>query len=123
MEFLLVAAIVIAFISMYKRYAPVNGVECVPEDQMNQSKMVVDLRPYNDSTVNRYSPFQHIPYAYLKRFYKELPKENIHVIASDHVDLKLGIRFLKSKGYKVDKMTLLKQSQARMFKLKKCGGF
>ncbi|MDZ5713318.1 sulfurtransferase [Jeotgalibacillus haloalkalitolerans] len=123
MELLLIAAIVIALISIYKRYAPVNGVECVPEDQMNQSEVVVDLRPYNDSTVNRFSPFQHIPYAYLKRFYKELPKENIHVIASDHVDLKLGIRFLKSKGYMVNKMTLLQKSEAGVVKLKKCGGY
>ncbi|AJD89973.1 hypothetical protein JMA_06560 [Jeotgalibacillus malaysiensis] len=123
MEFLLIAAIVIALISFYKRYAPVNGVECVPEDQMNQSEIIVDLRPYNDSTVNRYSTFQHIPYAYLKRFYKELPKENIHIIASDQVDLKLGIRFLKRKGYQVSKMTLLQQSQAGLIKLKKCGGY
>ncbi|WP_404407331.1 sulfurtransferase [Jeotgalibacillus malaysiensis] len=123
MEFLLITAIVIALISIYKRYAPLNGVECVPEDQMVQSNVIVDLRPYNDSTVKRYSPFQHIPYAYLKRFYKELPKENIHVIASDQVDLKLGIRFLKSKGYQVNKMTLLQQPQAGIVKLKKCGGY
>ncbi|TFE02125.1 sulfurtransferase [Jeotgalibacillus salarius] len=122
MELLLVAAIMIAIISIYKRYAPVSGVQCVPEDEMSSSERILDLRPYNDGTVDRQSTFQQIPYAYLKRFYRELPKENIHVIASDHVDLKLGIRFLKSKGYKVNKMTLLKQEQ-QVAKLKKCGGF
>ncbi|MBM7581149.1 sulfurtransferase [Jeotgalibacillus terrae] len=123
MEFVLAAAVIVLIISFYKRYAPVSGVKCIPEDQLNHSETIVDLRPYNDPTVNRHSPFQHVPYAYLKRFYKELPKEKIHIIASDQVDLKLGIRFLKSKGYQVEKMTLLQQSQPGMVKLKKCGGY
>ncbi|WP_227396356.1 sulfurtransferase [Jeotgalibacillus aurantiacus] len=111
-------------ISFYRRYAPVKGVECVPEDHLSEpDHQVIDLREYNDPTTRSQTSFQHIPYAYLKRFYKEIPHKEIHVIASDEVDLKLGIRFLKSKGFQVKKMTLLAPAKSGVYKLKKCGGY
>lgn len=50
-----------------------------------------------------------IPYAYLKRSYREIPPVRIHVIAADQLELNLGLRYLKAKGFKVASYSLTKR--------------
>lgn|SRR5690625_4735264 len=87
-------------IMIYKRYFPVLGIPCKTNHQDNTSVMIVDLRDYNIGTRDNQSDMR-IPYAYLKRFIQEIPKQQLHVIANDRLELHLGVRYLKSKGYQV----------------------
>ncbi|WP_338322935.1 sulfurtransferase [Oceanobacillus halophilus] len=61
---------------------------------------ILDIRDYN-TTNNRSEDILNIPYAYLRRFNHEISDDNIHVIASDKLELNLGLRFLLKKGFKV----------------------
>lgn len=98
---LLILSVVILVPSMYKRYVPVKNVPCKKNNINDHSSFVLDIRAYNEkrSDINR--DIMNIPYAYLKRFNKEIPQDNIHVIASDRLELNLGIRLLRGKGIKV----------------------
>ncbi|MCH1624409.1 sulfurtransferase [Fredinandcohnia sp. SECRCQ15] len=62
--------------------------------------VVLDIREYNID-VNHNESDLRIPFSYLKRFNQEIPNEKLHVIANDHLELNLGIRFLLSKGYHI----------------------
>lgn len=100
---LLLALFILLSISVYRRYYPVRGVPCVDyRDESINSLTILDLRDYNEKT-NHYPIANsfHIPFAYLKRHVYEIPDKPIHVIASDEVGKNLGIRFLRSRGFKV----------------------
>jgi hypothetical protein len=88
-------------ISLYKRYFPVLGIPCVENHFKKTSNVVVDIRDYNIGVNNNQSDIR-IPYAYLKRYIREIPMQKLHVIANDRLELNLGIRLLRSKGYQVD---------------------
>jgi hypothetical protein len=87
-------------IIVYKRYFPVRGIPCKKTGHDKTSTVVLDIRDYNID-VNQYQSDLRIPYAYLKRFIQEIPKDNIHVIANDRLELNLGVRYLLAKGYQV----------------------
>ena len=99
-QLLLIITGVVLITSMYTRYVPIKNIPCKKE--LDESSIILDIRAYNerhdkidsDSTLN-------IPYAYLERFNKEIPLDDIHVIASDKLEVNLGVRFLLSKGIKV----------------------
>lgn len=67
----------------------------------DHSAILLDIRAYNQKQVDINRDALNIPYAYLKRFNNEIPHENIHVIASDKLEVNLGLRFLIGKGIKV----------------------
>lgn len=64
------------------------------------STFVLDIRDYNIDVNHKQSDMR-LPFAYLKRFIKEIPKDKVHVIAGDRVELNLGLRYLMGKGYRV----------------------
>lgn len=87
-------------ILLYRRYFPVRGIPCKITGHDKTSTVVLDIRDYNMDT-NQDQTSMHIPYAYLKRFVVEIPHQTVHVIATDRLELNLGLRFLRSRGYKV----------------------
>lgn len=70
----------------------------VSDDRTNT--VVLDIRDYNIDVHYNQSDMR-IPYAYLKRFIQEIPLQQLHVIAHDRLELNLGLRYLKSRGYQV----------------------
>jgi hypothetical protein len=98
MLYIAVLLLAILFIA-YRRYYPVKRIQCIRESEAKElGRTVVDIRHYHEvhdsiSIV--------IPYAYLKRFYSEIPQGSVHLIAGDRVELNLGVRFLRKKGFEV----------------------
>ncbi|AQX54657.1 sulfurtransferase [Priestia flexa] len=91
----------------YKRNYPVKGVQCVNDpNELKDDRLLVDIRHYNERSESEYRNVINIPYAYLKRFYSEIPNQQIHIIAEDKIELHLGIRFLRQKGYIVSSYQL-----------------
>nr|WP_223305306.1 sulfurtransferase [Peribacillus butanolivorans] len=99
--YLLLLTVVILVPSLYKRYVPVKNVPCEKNNSKEHSAILLDIRAYNQKQDDINRDALNIPYAYLKRFNKEIPHENIHVIASDKLEVNLGLRFLIGKGIKV----------------------
>lgn len=97
LSFMLLAA------SMYKRYYPVKGIPCIQKENglTDNHITILDIRDYNETTSDSHTDSLNIPYAYLKRFYKEIPRSKIHVIASDKLELNLGLRFLIGNGFDI----------------------
>ncbi|MEW9050670.1 MAG: hypothetical protein AB2392_05905 [Neobacillus sp.] len=100
MVFYIVMAVIIIFYA-YQRYAPVLGVHKVTEDLMLDKECILDLRDYQTTAKEPINNSINIPYAYLKRFYKEIPTNKLMIIATDSVEKNLAIRFLVRKKFKV----------------------
>lgn len=98
--FLMLIAGLALLIMVYKRYFPILGIPCKKVNLEQSNAFVLDIRDYNVDTNHKESDFR-LPYAYLKRFIQEIPKQKLHVIASDRLELNLGLRYLLSKGYHV----------------------
>ncbi|KAA0546610.1 hypothetical protein FZW96_15335 [Bacillus sp. BGMRC 2118] len=96
---------IIAFI-IYKRYYPVRGVECGTISPTEQSIEIVDVRDYNQSYKNPIEGSINIPMAYLNRYFSEISKKKIHIVAANHLDMNMSIRFFRQKGFKVIGYTL-----------------
>jgi len=102
----------IFFFLLYKRYCPVSGVKRMEWSQLNKERRkIIDLRDYNVSYDSPIKGAMNVPIAYLNRNIREIPKEELHVIASDHVEKNIGIRFLRQKGYHVVGYTIVKGNQ------------
>ena len=101
MTLLFLVLFVFLLTSLYKRYIPVKNVPCLNDYTKESNVVSLDIRSYNQETNDLNKDTLNIPYAYLKRYSKDIPKGNIHVIASDRLELNLGIRLLKSKGMNV----------------------
>lgn len=98
--------------SLYKRYVPVSHVPCT-ESGNDPGLTVVDIRDYNNKAIDINCDSAEIPYAYLRRFYNEISPGKIHVIASDRLELNLGIRFLRKKGFQVVSYEMAEQHSGR----------
>lgn len=96
----LVLIVVILDITL-KRYFPVMNVPCIKNGVKEQNKIILDIRDYNESRNDSPKGTLTIPYAYLSRFYKEISHNKVHVIVSDRLELNLGVRFLRRKGFNV----------------------
>jgi len=94
---LYVAVLLLAILfSAYRRYYPVKGIQCMRAFEAKElGRTVVDIRHYHEV---HDSGGLVIPYAYLKRFYSEIPQGSVHLIAGDRVESNLGVRFLRKKG-------------------------
>ncbi|KOP75450.1 hypothetical protein [Priestia megaterium] len=98
MLYIAVLLLAILFIA-YRRYYPVKGIQCMRESEGKElGRTVVDIRHYHEVHDSKGLV---IPYAYLKRFYSEIPQGSVHLIAGDRVELNVGIRFLRKRGFQV----------------------
>ncbi|WP_375088537.1 hypothetical protein ACDZ29_20620 [Peribacillus sp. RS7] len=61
----------------------------------------MDIRAFNHERDDVDKEVLNVPCAYLKRFNEVIPYENIHVIASDKLEVNLRLHFLIGKGIKV----------------------
>ncbi|PLT30920.1 sulfurtransferase [Peribacillus deserti] len=95
---------------LYKRYYPVKGTACIENriDLKHNDMTVLDIRDYNQRGTHSDEDSINIPYAYLYRYYGEIPYRKLHLIASDKLEYRLGIRFLRAKGFDVSSYMLTK---------------
>ncbi|RCW77134.1 hypothetical protein [Saliterribacillus persicus] len=89
--------------TFYARYAPIKGVPCIDTKSKTCKNDILklDIRDYNIASKDPVVDAKVLPVAYLKRHHNELECCRIHVIASDHMEKNIGIRFLKHKGFEV----------------------
>lgn len=106
----MVVPIIVAIVTIYllsKRYFRIFGLDYMEKKVIESSTFnIVDLRDYNDAYNNPFQGAINIPLAYLKRYYKELPNSDLVIVASNHLELKMGIRILRKRGFKVVGYTL-----------------
>ncbi|MDX8045665.1 hypothetical protein SH601_06650 [Gracilibacillus sp. S3-1-1] len=92
---------------LYMRYVPVKGIPCVEMDQSaRKEQTTVDIRDYQEADNNKINEAVVIPIPYLKRYFHEIPSKSIHIVASNHMEKNLAIRFLKHKGFEIIGYTL-----------------
>ncbi|MFY0780698.1 sulfurtransferase [Peribacillus simplex] len=94
---MLIIIFVILVLFTYKRYIPVKDIPCQKNEV--QDAILLDIRAFNHKRDDVDKEVLNISYAYLKRVNEVIPHENIHVIASDK--LNLGLCTLIGKGIKV----------------------
>ncbi|GIO22286.1 sulfurtransferase [Oceanobacillus sp. J11TS1] len=103
--YLLSAVIVLLCYELFRRYFPIKGITC--KNRIGEKDIVIlDLRGYNEKGTLKNVAMQ-IPYAYLRRHYSEIPNQSLHVVASDRMDINLGVRFLLRKGYSVSSFEII----------------
>ncbi|KIY21567.1 MULTISPECIES: hypothetical protein [Mesobacillus] len=94
---------------IFNRYVPVRNLQVVNGDE--HGAIFVDLRDYQDSAKNPVNGAINIPCGYLKRYIKEIPNEQIILIASNEIEKNFGARLLKKYGYDVKGYTITGPSQ------------
>lgn len=100
MLFFIIICILLA--SLYIRYCPVGNVKCTNTLNHNIDIIeIVDVRDYNQSYKDPVSGSINIPYAYMKRRYSDISRQNVHVVASDYLERNMSIRFLRKKGFNI----------------------
>lgn len=107
MSLYIITSLIIMFLSLwlYRRYFPIRGIVC-KKNVVGDYVVVLDIRDYNEKRSLTGVSLQ-IPYAYLRRNFNEIPDEPLHVIATNRIDLNLGIRFLLKKGFRVSSFEIL----------------
>jgi hypothetical protein len=87
----------------YKSYMAIKSVPCIDvnRSQLDDHHVVVDFRDYNNLSENQAFQAIVIPIPYLKRFYHEIPRKHVYVIASNKLEKNIGIRFLQKHGFQV----------------------
>src|SRR5690606_2023414 len=104
--YLLSAVFVLLCYELYRRYFPIKGITC--KNRIGEKDIVIlDLRDYNEKGTLKKNGAMQIPYDYLRRYYSEIRNQPLHVIASNRLDLNLGVRFLLRKGYHVSSFEFL----------------
>ena len=96
-----VLLIIILSIPIYNRYFPVKSVPYIKNGCKNQNATILDIRDFHISSKDHADETLKIPYSYLRRYNNEISNHKIHLIASDRVELNLGLRFLLRKGFNV----------------------
>ncbi|WP_085993134.1 hypothetical protein [Oceanobacillus senegalensis] len=101
-----ILAFVLLCFELYKRYYPVKGIPCKDRLDKDTDIIELDIRDYNEKDISANVNIQ-IPYAYLRRNYKEIPNHPLHVIAANRMELNLGLRFLLKRGFHVSSFEIL----------------
>ena len=103
MFYIVIPLIVLMAGNILKRYVPVLHVAYISLEQVRQMEdvIVVDVRDYTESHGDNTSEIMCIPYAYLKRYYHEIPNKPLHLIVHNKVDRNLSTRFLRKKGFHI----------------------
>ncbi|HZG70144.1 MAG TPA: hypothetical protein VEY51_01285 [Chondromyces sp.] len=109
MLYVILFLLIVAAVSLFRRYFPVKGVRHIEkEHEIEMSEVtVLDIRDYNEISEEEECDSLNIPYAYLNRYYTEIPCKTIHVVAADKTELNLGLRFLIRKGFQVQSFSLM----------------
>ncbi|MDF0728634.1 hypothetical protein PY093_18520 [Cytobacillus sp. S13-E01] len=103
--FIIILLAIIGFI--YQRYFPVWGVQCTNSINHNTGLInILDVRDYNETYKDPIQVAINIPLGYLRRYYGEIDSHRIHVVAANHLEKNISIRFLRRKGFKVMSYTL-----------------
>lgn len=112
---LLILCIIFVSFVLYKRYVPVSGVSLIHWTNLDWDKInVVDVREYNESDKNPINGGINIPVGYLKRYLKEVPKKNLHLIVSNHLEKNVSIRFLRKKGFQIAGYTIINDNHSKL---------
>lgn len=93
---------------LFRRYFPILSVPCISnfKDVKRGNGVILDSRDYNECSRESIPGSIQIPYAYLARYYHEIPNEPIHLIVTNTLDRNLSIRFLKKKGFHIQSYSL-----------------
>ncbi|AST93610.1 MULTISPECIES: hypothetical protein [Sutcliffiella] len=110
--------IVVGYLITIRNF-PILGLNYIDKKELDLTTLIkVDVRDYNESYKNPVKGSINVPVAYLKRYYMEIPSENLIVVASNRLEKNVGIRFLRTKGFKVvgytitnEEKTVLKENQ------------
>lgn len=102
--------IIILGIGSYNRYVPIRKIPCNKTGFHEPDTIILDIRDYNVKGNVIKNEALNIPYAYLKRYRSDISQGNIHVIASNRIEVNLGIRFLIRKGFHVRSYELTNES-------------
>jgi rhodanese-related sulfurtransferase len=105
----IIAALII--VSIYQRYVPVIGISSVQNFSDHGELVLLDLRDYQTSSKEVIPNSVNLPYAYLKRYYKEIPKKKLLIIASDSIEKNLAIRFLKKRQFSIHGFIILDEKR------------
>lgn len=101
----LVFMLVVFFV--YQRYIPVSGVPAVAEHIKDKDMIILDIRDYQSTFNGPIEDSLNIPYPYLKRYYREIPKGNLIIVASDLIEKNLAIRFLLKRNFSISGFIIL----------------
>lgn len=93
---------IIIGIFIYRRYIPIINIPLIPHFSATKDMVILDVRDYQTIDKDPVDGALNIPYPYLNRYYNEIPKGKIVIIATDSLEKNLAIRFLKKRGYKIN---------------------
>jgi rhodanese-related sulfurtransferase len=105
----IIGAVII--VSIYQRYIPVIGISSVQNVPDHGELVLLDIRDYQTSSKEVIPNSVNLPYAYLKRYYKEIPKKKLLIIASDSIEKNLAIRFLKKRKFSIYGFIILDENR------------
>lgn len=111
MLLLFYALLAIIVTEIYKRYVPVHGISSVSQDLFQENVVLLDLRDYQTTYKCPICHSVNIPFAYLKRYYEEIPDKKIIVLASDTVEKNLAIRFLIRKNFAIQGYMIMNEKR------------
>ncbi|MCL6573725.1 MAG: sulfurtransferase [Bacillus sp. (in: Bacteria)] len=98
MIFSLIVGILVC-IFLYNRYFPVVGISALQSIDIHSDSVLLDLRDYQTTAKEQIPDAINIPYAYLNRYYLEIPNKKLLIIATDSIEKNLAIRFLKKRKF------------------------
>ncbi len=106
--FIVGLALLALFIQLiYVRYAPVKGIPCIENTKKCDMEIVtLDIRDYQQASNDVIDGAIVIPVPYLRRYHNEIPSSKLHIVATDHLEKNIAIRFLQNKGYEIVGYTL-----------------
>jgi rhodanese-related sulfurtransferase len=93
--------LILVVVFAFKRYVPVFGVFAVLDHKIDEDIFLLDLRDYQSAFNKPIPESTNIPYAYLKRYYKEIPQKKLLILASDSTEKNLAIRFLLKRKFQI----------------------
>ena len=111
MLLLLLILFIIVGIDLFKRYVPVSGISDLSENKIHDNAVLLDLRDYQTTYKCPICHSVNIPFAYLKRYYHEIPGKKVIVLASDTVEKNLAIRFLIKKKFQIEGFMVINEKR------------
>ena len=71
---------------IYKRYIPIVNIPLISDFTVTTDTLLLDVRDYQTTCKVPIEGAINIPYAYLNRYYQEIPLANIIIVATDAVE-------------------------------------
>ncbi|QNF28579.1 MULTISPECIES: hypothetical protein [Metabacillus] len=97
---------------LFIRYYPIYGLHVIDKKEIEiNNHFAIDIRDYNEAYKDPVYPGINIPIAYLKRYYSEIPNNDLVVVASNCMERNVGVRILRKKGFKVIGYTIPSQKK------------